>query len=73
MKESEIIELIAEVLELEIGDIDMSTVLADLPEYDSMAKLSVIVLMDEEFEKKLSGEAMEEFKTIGDVVAFAKA
>jgi acyl carrier protein len=73
MKESEIIELIAEVLELEIGDIDMSTLLADLPEYDSMAKLSVIVLMDEEFEKKLSGEAMEEFKTIGDVVAFAKA
>lgn len=73
MKESEIIELIAEVLELEIGDINMSTLLADLPEYDSMAKLSVIVLMDEEFEKKLSGEAMEEFKTIGDVVAFAKA
>jgi acyl carrier protein len=73
MKESEIIELIAEVLELEIGDIDMSTLLADLPEYDSMAKLSVIVLMDEEFEKKLSGEAMEEFKRIGDMVAFAQA
>ena len=73
MKESEIIELIAEALELEVGDIDMSTLLADLPEYDSMAKLSVIVLMDEEFEKKLSGEAMEEFKTIGDIVAFAQA
>ena len=73
MKELEIIELIAEALELEVGDIDMSTLLADLPEYDSMAKLSVIVLMDEEFEKKLSGEAMEEFKTIGDIVAFAQA
>jgi acyl carrier protein len=51
----------------------MDSVLADFPEYDSMAKLSIIVLSDEEFEKKLSGEQMRAFATVGDIVRFFAA
>ena len=35
-----------------------------------MAKLSLIVLMDDEFGKKLSGEKIREFKTVQDVLDF---
>ena len=71
MTEQEKIELIADALELEPNEISLETQLADLPEYDSMAKLSIIVVMDEEFDKKLSGEEMAKFSTIGDILEFA--
>ena len=72
MSDQEIIELIAEALEVEASDLSPETSLEDIPEYDSMAKLSVIVVMDEEFSKKLTGETMQEFKTVGDIISFAK-
>ena len=72
MSDQEIIELIAEALEMEASDLSLETSLEDIPEYDSMAKLSVIVVMDEEFSKKLTGETMQEFKTVGDIISFAK-
>lgn len=72
MSDQEIIELIAEALEMEASDLSLETSLEDIPEYDSMAKLSVIVVMDEEFSKKLTGETMQDFKTVGDIISFAK-
>ena len=44
--------------------------LSCIPEYDSMAKLSLIVMMDEEFGKKLTGEIIREFKTVKDILDF---
>jgi acyl carrier protein len=38
-----------------------------------MGKLSLIVLADEEFEKKLTGEQINEFKTVQDVLNFFDA
>lgn len=72
MTDQEKIALIAEALDVDTTSIDAQTKLTDLEEYDSMAKLSVIVLMDEEFGKKLTGEEMAKFTTIGDIVAFAE-
>lgn len=73
MTDQELIEQIAEALEVEVSDINPDTELESLAEYDSMAKLSVIVLIDEEFDKKLTGEQMQEFKTIGDIMTFARS
>lgn len=44
--------------------------LKDIPEYDSMAKLSLIVMMDEECGKKLTGEQIREIKTVQDILDF---
>ena len=44
--------------------------LADIEEYDSMAKLSLIVMSDDEFDKKLTGEQILKFVTIQDIVDF---
>lgn len=73
MSTKEIINLIEETLEVDNDTLSEDTVLEDLVEYDSMAKLSVIVLADDEFDKKLAGEQIREFKTVGDIVAFLKA
>ena len=67
MTTQEKIALIEDVLELP-GKLTPDTVLADLPEYDSMAKLSIIVMFDDELGKKLTGEQIRTFKTVQDVL-----
>ena len=70
MTNEEKIALLEDMLELDGGTLKPETVLSSIDEYDSMAKLSLIVLMDDEFGKKLSGEKIREFKTVQDVLDF---
>ena len=70
MSEREKLALLEDMLELDNGFLKPEMVLADIDEYDSMAKLSLIVLMDEECGKKLTGEQIREFKTIQDILDF---
>ena len=68
MTEQEKIALLEETLELDEGTLTANTVLADVDEYDSMAKLSLIVMMDDEFGVKLTGEVIKGFETVGDIL-----
>ena len=70
MTQEEKIALLEDMLELDGGTLTPETVLAGIEEYDSMAKLSLIVLMDDECGKKLTGEQIREFKTIQDILDF---
>lgn len=70
MTNGEKIAMLEDILELENGTLSAETELASVDEYDSMAKLSLIVLMDDEFNKKLTGEKIREFKTVQDVLDF---
>ena len=70
MTNEEKIALLEDMLELDNGSLNPETVLAEIEEYDSMAKLSLIVLMDDEFSKKLTGEQIREFKTVQDILDF---
>jgi len=72
MTNQEIINLIEDTFELEMNTLSANTSLLNLPEYDSMAKLSVIILADDEFDKKLTGETMRGFVSVGDIVDFLK-
>ena len=72
MTNQEIINLIEDTFEIDMNTLSEDSKLLDIPEYDSMAKLSVIILADDEFDKTLTGETMREFKTIGDIVEFLK-
>ena len=69
MTDQEKIALIEDTLELDEGTLTADTLLEDVDEYDSMAKLSLIVMMDDEFEVKLTGEMIKGFKTVGDILA----
>ena len=67
------IAVLEDMLELENGTLTVETKLSTVDEFDSMAKLSLIVISDEEFGKKLTGEQLREFKTIGDILTFWEA
>ena len=62
--------MIEEVLELDEDTLKPETALADIEEYDSMSKLSLIVMIDDECHKKLTGEQLREFVTVQDVLDF---
>ena len=62
------IALLEDMLELEAGTLTAETELTSIDEYDSMAKLSLIVLFDDECGKKLTGEVIRTFKTVGDIL-----
>ena len=61
--------MLEDMLELEEGDLSLDKALEDIDEYDSMAKLSLIVLMEDEFGVKLTGDVIKSFETVGDIVA----
>ena len=67
------IELLEEMLDVDAGTLTPELQLDELSEWDSMAKLSLIVLMDEECEKKLTGTDIKQFKTIQDIMDFMDA
>ena len=69
MTTQEKIALIEETLELDEGTLSEDTVLEDVEEYTSMAKLSLIVMMDDEFDIKLTGEIIKSFSTVSDILA----
>lgn len=43
------------------------TQLQELPEWDSLAALGVIVMFDMEYGKSISGEQLQKISTIGDL------
>lgn len=70
MTKQEKIKLLEDTLELEGNNLTEDTILKEVSEYDSMAKLSLIVLFDDEFNKKLTGEQIIKFKTVKDILDF---
>lgn len=64
------IEILADVLDLEADELTADMVLADMDEWDSLAGLSLIVVMDEQFGKKLSGTQVKEFVTVQDILDY---
>ncbi|MCI9674400.1 MAG: acyl carrier protein [Lachnospiraceae bacterium] len=69
MTEREKLALLEDLFELEEGAITPDTKLCDIAEYDSMSKLSMIVMMEDEFGVKLDGSTIKAFQTVGDILA----
>ena len=68
MTNQEKIALLEETLEIDEGTLTEDMLLEDVDEYDSMAKLSLIVMMDDEFGVKLTGDMTKGFQTVGDIL-----
>ena len=62
--------LLEDIFELEEGELKEETELVRLDCWDSMSKLSLIVLMDDEFDKKLTGNQIKGFVTVKDILNF---
>lgn len=68
MSEQEKLAMLEETLGMDKGTLTTNTVLANLDDYDSMAKLALIVMFDDEFEKRMTGAIVKGFKTVGDIM-----
>lgn len=70
MTDREKLASLEDMLELDEGVLNEEMKMEEIEGWDSMAKLSLIVLMDDEFGKKLSGEQINGFKTIKDILDY---
>jgi len=64
MKVDEFIEKLKEILELQDVELGEETNLRDLEQYDSLAVLSIIAMVDENFGRKLSGQNFQSITTV---------
>ncbi|VXB91152.1 Acyl carrier protein [Pseudomonas sp. 8AS] len=48
-------------------EVTMGSVLRELPEWDSLAALGVIVMFDMEYGKVITGDDLEKVTTVGDL------
>ena len=70
--EEKVIEIIARILEVDIEDIEMDTAIGDLPEWDSLHHLQIIVELQNEFNIKYPKEDLAELEDVSDLVALTK-
>ena len=70
MELKEKMALIEEVLDVEEGILSPETLLSDVDEWDSIAALSLIVMLDENFEKTVSGAEIKAMESVKDILAY---
>jgi acyl carrier protein len=61
------LEAFKEALELEDVNINWSDTFRDYDEWDSIARLSLIAFLDEEFDIQIEDEEFEKLKTVEDL------
>ena len=62
------IELLADILDVEAEKLTPETRLVDMNEWDSIAALSFIAMMDEEFGKEFKGADVKKIVTVQDAL-----
>ena len=67
------IELLEDMLDLESGTLKPDTALKDLEEWDSIALISFIALVDDEFDRVVKGTVIKQQKTVADLIALMEA
>lgn len=72
MELKEKLALIEEAIDVDEGTLSPETVLAEVDEWDSIAALSLIVMLDENFEQTISGEQIKALRTVEDIFAYMK-
>lgn len=68
MTQQEKLALLEETLEVDEGTLKPEMILAEIEEYDSMTKLALIVMFEDECGKKVSGDTVRGFVTVGDIL-----
>lgn len=70
MELKEKLALIEEALDTDEGELTSETALEDVDGWDSIAALSLIVMLDEHFGKTITGTQIKELSTVGDILAY---
>lgn len=70
MNVPEFIEKFAEAIEVEVSDLAVETEFRTLEEWDSIAYISVIAMMDEEYDTQIEMADFKKLKTIGAIAEY---
>jgi acyl carrier protein len=73
MNKQEFLEEIADIIECETSEISFDTVLEDVGEWDSLAVIGFVAMLDEKCDKIIDGELLTEVKTVHDLYSLAIA
>ena len=68
MSNEEKLAMLEEAFDMDEGSLAADMLLADIEEFDSIAKLSLIVLMDDEFGKTIKSDDIKALETIQDIL-----
>lgn len=69
METKEKLALLEDIMELDEGTLTPETKLDDLEEWDSLSALSFVVMLGDEFNRKITGQEVRAFKSIQDMLA----
>lgn len=73
MNTEKFLESFAEALEIEdASTLSTSTEFRNLDEWDSLAYLNIIAMLDEEFDTQIENAEFKKFITIGDIISSIK-
>ncbi len=70
MLKNEFMNKIEELFELPQNTLNESSLLTNFSQWDSMTKLSLIVLISESFNKSVSSNVLNGFKYVSDILLF---
>lgn len=68
MTTEEKLALLEETFDMDEGSLEPDMALDDIDEFDSIAKLSLIVLMDDEFGKTIKSDDIKALETVQDIL-----
>jgi len=71
--EQKFILLLKETLEIEDRDIAMSDSFRDYDEWDSLGLLSVIAMIDEEYDVIIESNAFQKLQTVSDIYNYIQS
>ncbi len=73
MNAQEFIERFAEALDIDVEGLTVDTEFRKLDAYDSLAYLSVIAMLDEEYDTQIENTEFKTLTTLGDIINYIEA
>lgn len=74
MEKDKFINSFAEALEIEdASNLSETTEFRNLDEWDSLAYLSIIAMLDEEYEVQIENAEFKKLQTIGDIIEYVNS
>lgn len=70
--ENRIIELIARVLNVPVGDVTLETEIGELDEWDSLRNVQIIAQLEKEFEVKITSDMIMDLEDVSDIISLIK-
>lgn len=70
--ENKIIELIARVLNVPVGDVTLETEIGELYEWDSLRNVQIIAQLEKEFEVKITPDMIMDLEDVSDIISLIK-